>query len=115
VTPTTNCGPSASRPYGAWHSPGTSLALAWHSPGTSLALAWHSPGTSLALAWHSPGTSLALAWHLAGTRLALRYFRNAEMWRFRNCKSAGLLAAPAVWPQSDGMGANATWAMNCCS
>jgi hypothetical protein len=37
------------------------------------------------------------------------------MFSFRNFKSAGLLAAPAVCPHSDGIGMNVTCGMNACS
>ena len=37
------------------------------------------------------------------------------MCSFRNFRSAGLLAAPAVCPHSDGIGVNTTPAMNACS
>lgn len=41
--------------------------------------------------------------------------KNAAMRSLRNRKSAGLLAAPAVWPHNDGIGVNVTRGMNACS
>src|SRR5260221_3231027 len=45
----------------------------------------------------------------------LCHFRNAAMRSFRNRKSAGLLAAPAVWPHSEGIGVNVTRGISACS
>ena len=38
--------------------------------------------------------------------------RNLAMFSFRNLASAGLLAAPAVWPHSEGMGISVHFGMN---
>jgi len=54
----------------------------------------------------------------AGRRAtAVRYFlcTNGPMCSFRNSRSAGLLAAPAVCPHSDGIGVKVTPRMNACS
>ena len=40
-------------------------------------------------------------------------FRNSPILSLRNLPSAGLLAAPAVCPQSDGIGINVTFGINC--
>ena len=43
----------------------------------------------------------------------LPYFTNCPIFSFKNFASAGLLAAPAVWPHNDGIGISVTPGMNC--
>ena len=49
------------------------------------------------------------------SKIARFYRRKRAMCSFRNLRSAGLLAAPAVWPHSEGIGVNVTRGMNACS
>src|SRR5262249_44257957 len=50
-----------------------------------------------------------------GTAPWFRAAKNLPIVSFRNLASAGLLAAPAVCPHNDGIGARVTPGMNCAS